>query len=179
MRRGMMDSFIERDRKIFEDVSTGSSLREAGDKYGLTRGTIWVICKKHRTGKNYAGRQASYGAIHQWLKKRFGSPSRCVHCGSKGGATRYEYALLAGMKYERKRENFIELCAACHKSYDGIIAKLAVRKYKAVVASGSGVEIHFGSVIDASNKLQISRTSISNCLTGRSRTAGGYRWNYA
>lgn len=36
----------------------------------------------------------------------------------------------------------------------------------------------FASVTDASKSLNISRTSISGCLTGKNATAGGYQWIY-
>lgn len=36
----------------------------------------------------------------------------------------------------------------------------------------------YDSVSEASKALNISRNSISNCLTGRSNTAGGYKWKY-
>jgi hypothetical protein len=34
-------------------------------------------------------------------------------------------------------------------------------------------------ILDASKKLNISSSAISNCLTNRSKTAGGYVWKYA
>lgn len=37
----------------------------------------------------------------------------------------------------------------------------------------------FESVYEASEKLGITNTSIENCLKGRSRTSGGYKWKYA
>lgn len=37
----------------------------------------------------------------------------------------------------------------------------------------------FESVYEASEKLGITNTSIQNCLKGRSRTSGGYKWKYA
>lgn len=44
----------------------------------------------------------------------------------------------------------------------------------------TGEEIRvFESVYEASEKLGITNTSIENCLKGRSRTSGGYKWKYA
>ena len=37
----------------------------------------------------------------------------------------------------------------------------------------------YGSIVNASESLGISRTSITNCLKGRSKTAGGFHWDYA
>ncbi len=36
----------------------------------------------------------------------------------------------------------------------------------------------FNSIIEASEKYNIGRTSITSCLNGRSKTAGGYHWEY-
>lgn len=37
----------------------------------------------------------------------------------------------------------------------------------------------FDSVYEASEKTGITNTSIQNCLKGRSKTSGGYKWKYA
>ena len=35
-----------------------------------------------------------------------------------GPSNRFEWALIKGLEYERKRENFIRLCKRCHIYYD-------------------------------------------------------------
>lgn len=42
----------------------------------------------------------------------------------------------------------------------------------------TGIEIRYSSVTEAHNKTGILITSITNCLTGRSKKAGGYKWIY-
>ena len=62
-----------------------------------------------------------YTSIHQWLKHRYGSPQACenTQCPYKEvGGMKCQYALKRGFKYQKKRENFIELCSTCHARYD-------------------------------------------------------------
>lgn len=49
---------------------------------------------------------------------------------------------------------------------------------KAVTAVKGVESFNFNSIGEASDSLGILRTAISNCLTGLSNTAGGYRWHY-
>lgn len=37
---------------------------------------------------------------------------------------------------------------------------------------------NFNSISSASRELGILITSINNCLTGRTKTSGGYKWRY-
>ena len=62
-------------------------------------------------------------------------------------------------------------CKKCGHVRTGIASHKQVRN----VETG----IVYESVAIAADTLGISRTSITNCLTGRSKTAGGYHWEYA
>lgn len=62
---------------------------------------------------------SEYSLIHWWLKKNFGKASKCesLTCDKKP-ARRYEWALRPNMKYERNRDNFMQLCKSCHIKMD-------------------------------------------------------------
>lgn len=63
--------------------------------------------------------KASYDSIHQWMRRQFGGANRCEHnCGTT--STKFDWALVRGKRYEKKRENFIMLCKKCHHAYDKI-----------------------------------------------------------
>jgi len=73
----------------------------------------------------WLGDNVGYGGIHDWLQSRFGYADKCenrendilnFNCSKK--SNNYDWALLKGLKYERKRENFIMLCHSCHLKYD-------------------------------------------------------------
>ena len=60
-----------------------------------------------------------YFALHNWLKNYYGKASKCenLNCQHQN-PKRFEWALLKDKDYERKRENFIQLCCSCHRKYD-------------------------------------------------------------
>lgn len=66
----------------------------------------------------FKGDNITIGSIHIWLVKNFGRASICEQCGMLN-AKIYDWSLLKGFKYERKRENFWMLCRKCHRNYDG------------------------------------------------------------
>lgn len=50
--------------------------------------------------------------------------------------------------------------------------------YKKIKAIKNNQTLYFYSIKEASKKLNILKTSISNCLKGRSKTSCGYEWKY-
>ena len=71
---------------------------------------------------NWKGDKVKYSGIHQWLYSKFGKASMCESLDCKGRSNNYNWAKLKGVKYERKRENFWQLCISCHRKYDGVKA---------------------------------------------------------
>ncbi len=73
--------------------------------------------KNHKAEKSphWKGENVGYDGIHTWLTREFGRGKNCESCGK---LAKLHWAKKQGKKYERKRENFIELCAVCHKNYD-------------------------------------------------------------
>ncbi len=65
----------------------------------------------------WKGDDASYGAIHAYLRKHFPKAGICEECGQ---AKRTDYALIKGREYSRNREDYRELCERCHIRYDDI-----------------------------------------------------------
>lgn len=63
-------------------------------------------------------KKPGYFPIHSWLLREFGKAVQCEASWCKGISQSYEWALLKGKKYERKRENFWALCKSCHRKYD-------------------------------------------------------------
>lgn len=69
---------------------------------------------------NWVGDKVGYYGIHDWLQTNFGRASKCEQCAS---VKKVQWAKLKGKKYERKRENFWQLCSACHINYDGTVIR--------------------------------------------------------
>lgn len=63
---------------------------------------------------------STYGAVHYWLKKNYGTPRICENkdCDGETDKRWFDWALKHGYDYEKKRENFFRLCRSCHKRYD-------------------------------------------------------------
>lgn len=136
------------------------------------------------------GHVYSYGSIHLWLCKSYQKSKICDFCGTTDPERRYEWALRKGFEHALNIDNYFELCASCHKKYDMTDEqKLAISKKKKgmpctwfwvpVICKKDGVAIRFPSVKAATIKTGVKNTNISNVLSGRAKTAGGYTWKYA
>lgn len=79
----------------------------------------------NRTGsKNgfWKGDNVGYIALHDWVKKWRGKPTKCEHCGienifDKLGRNLIHWANKS-QRYLRDTNDWIALCAKCHKKYD-------------------------------------------------------------
>ena len=71
----------------------------------------------------------SYLTIHKWLYRNFGKATHCENIMCSKESKLYSYAKIKNKKYERKRENFIQLCWKCHMLYDNTHSeKIKLRK---------------------------------------------------
>ena len=59
-----------------------------------------------------------YMRIHNWLGYHYSSATYCESITCKGISKMYHFCLKKGCIYEKKRENFIQLCSSCHRLYD-------------------------------------------------------------
>lgn len=76
-----------------------------------------------KTGENHhkwKGNDVGIDGIHQWLKKYYGKANRCESINCLKLSKIFQWALLKGKEYERKRENFWQLCIKCHLLYDSL-----------------------------------------------------------
>lgn len=70
----------------------------------------------------WKGSNIKYSGIHMWLRSEYGIANTCesdaIGMDCRKNSKRYHWAKLKGKRYERKRENFIQLCNSCHRIYD-------------------------------------------------------------
>lgn len=71
---------------------------------------------KNETHHKWKGDGVGYFALHTWVKRQKGSPSKCEHCGTES-AKRFEWANV-DHKYQRVLADYIRLCTSCHRRYD-------------------------------------------------------------
>lgn len=61
---------------------------------------------------------SEYSKVHHWLRTNYGKATMCEEKSCSGKSSKYEWAKLPNVKYEQKRENFIQLCKSCHVKMD-------------------------------------------------------------
>jgi len=64
---------------------------------------------------NWRGEWASYGAIHLWIRRKFGKPEFCEHCKTSERRM-YHWANVSG-EHKRDRNDWLRLCVPCHKKF--------------------------------------------------------------
>jgi hypothetical protein len=67
----------------------------------------------------WKGDEASYGALHSYLNRKFPKTGTCDQCKEPKKTT---YALIHGRTYSRDRKDYLELCYLCHRTYDKVSA---------------------------------------------------------
>ena len=135
----------------------------------------------HKTNWN------EYIYTHKWVYQTLGKADHCENDLSHK-SKKYEWANVS-KKYRREASDWKQLCQSCHRKSD---VTLKTRLLKSIQAIGnkwrntpivqiakSGKKIaYYNSINTASQRTKILRTSITNCLQNRSKTAGGYMWRY-
>lgn len=64
----------------------------------------------------WRGDDVGNAALHSWVKRKLGIPSKCEHCGVQGRKW-YHWSNISG-KYYRKLEDWQRLCVRCHSKFD-------------------------------------------------------------
>jgi len=125
-----------------------------------------------------------YLQIHYWIRKLYGNAYYCSN-DKLHKAKRYHWANISG-KYKRDINDYKQLCSSCHVKMDyteerrkkNIGNQYAIRKEIVQINRlGETVE-KYSSIRQAAIRNKISRTAIINCLRSRTKTSGGYIWQY-
>lgn len=74
------------------------------------------ISKIGKNNHNWKGGIADYASLHLWVVKWKGKPNLCEMCGTTK-AKRFHWANI-DHKYRSVLEDYIRMCAQCHKKYD-------------------------------------------------------------
>lgn len=73
---------------------------------------------KNEGHPNWKGEKVSYRGLHQWVRRNKGKPTNCSNCGMISEKSKViQWANVDG-KYHRNLNDFISLCASCHKIHD-------------------------------------------------------------
>jgi len=86
------------------------------DGWGFQKGK-----KPPRMGKfhhMWMGDKISYKGVHIWVKRKYGKPDTCEHCGKTGLKGIQIHWANKNRKYKRDRKDWMRLCILCHRKYD-------------------------------------------------------------
>ena len=72
----------------------------------------------------WKGDNVSYRNLHRWVVDRLGLAQKCEYCGKEKTTVKSIHWANKSHKYFRKLNDWIALCAKCHKKYDGNYKKL-------------------------------------------------------
>lgn len=106
----------------YQDMRVGE--RKCNDCGGKTSFHGSLRCKtcevKRRKGKQHYGWKGAlvgYRALHHWVVRELGQPAICESCGCEGTGHKMHWANKSG-DYKREINDWLRLCASCHKQYD-------------------------------------------------------------
>lgn len=86
---------------------------EAKIKISLGKKGKYINEKSHK----WAGDNVGLHGVHKWVRRICGKPMSCSNPKCRGISKRYEWANKNHL-YKRKKEDYINLCASCHRKYD-------------------------------------------------------------
>ena len=112
----------EETRKKISEKNTGKIRTEATRKRlsdALKGKAAWnkgVVGLREHASPSWKGENAKYGAIHEWIRKKLGTPKFCECCG-RTDKKKYEWCNI-NHKYKRDINDWMRLCTKCHRKYD-------------------------------------------------------------
>ena len=92
-------------------------------KYWLGKTRIDIIGEDN---SNWKGDNAGYTSKHDWIKRWYGRPNLCDHCGTED-AKKFEWANISG-EYKRDRTDWYRLCTRCHRKFDDMDSKMVTTR---------------------------------------------------
>ena len=66
----------------------------------------------------WKGTNIKYRRLHQWTQNLLGTPDTCEHCGRSNLSGHLIHWANKSGEYKRNLEDWLRLCAKCHKDYD-------------------------------------------------------------
>ena len=75
---------------------------------------------KDKQSPFWKGNEVGYSALHEWVIKKLGQPSKCKHCNQDDLSGREIHWANKSKEYKRDLDDWIRLCVPCHKKYDAL-----------------------------------------------------------
>lgn len=100
------------------------NLIQNGKKYRYKKGHIPPyklhpeLAPKGTKHWSWKGENVGYRGLHYWLHRVKGIPKKCIFCGKLRTTPKSIQWANIDHKYHRNPNDYIALCASCHKLYD-------------------------------------------------------------
>lgn len=85
--------------------------------------------QKGKLSNNWKGDEATYNSIHHWIRDTYGRPTQCEFCKGHFSGRKIEWANKSG-DYKRDRDDWLRLCARCHKAFEKTIEIKRLHSHK-------------------------------------------------
>ena len=80
-----------------------------------------VKCRmKGEENPAWKGKEVKYRALHSWVERELGKPSKCTNCGVTNLQGRQIHWANKSREYKRELSDWIRLCIKCHKVFDRV-----------------------------------------------------------
>ena len=74
--------------------------------------------KKDQETNRWMGDKVKYRALHSWVIRKLGKASKCTFCNQYKTTPKSIHWANRSQEYKRDLNDWIQLCAKCHKAYD-------------------------------------------------------------
>lgn len=78
----------------------------------------WMKGRTDEQNNAWKGDEVGYGALHDWIRSKKGTPIQCSNCGKKSKVPQMIHWANVSGEYYRDLNDWIRLCAKCHKEHD-------------------------------------------------------------
>ena len=115
-KRGLSISIALKGRKFSQKHREKLSISSKGrTPWNKGKKGIMPFGEKHNDWK---GEKAGYRSKHCWVERTYGKIDKCEHCSRSGlSGHQIHWANISG-RHERRRSDWLRLCAGCHGNYD-------------------------------------------------------------
>jgi hypothetical protein len=77
-----------------------------------------MVIKRDELSPNWKGDNVKRMALHNWVMRKLGKPTKCEHCGTDGLTGHKIHWANKQHKYKRDINDWLRLCTLCHAKYD-------------------------------------------------------------
>ena len=106
-------------KKMSPETIEKNRLAQLGSKHSLeTKLKMREHGQKSEKNVNWKGTEVGYRALHYWIERQLGKPTKCEHCSKDNLYSKAIHWANKSGEYRRDITDWIRLCVSCHAKYD-------------------------------------------------------------